>query len=492
MAQVVIGKSDEGLVTLELSRANRHGLVAGATGTGKTVTLQSLAEQLAAAGSSVFVSDVKGDLSGIALTGNGEAWVTEKFAVCGQAYAPRGNNVVFWDVAGKKGHPVRLTLSELGPLLLARLLDLSDVQTGVLQVVFQVADDEGLLLLDLKDLRALLGYVGEHAKEVSAKYGAVASVSLAGVQRALLGLEQEGGAGLFGEPALQVADLLGKGADGRGVIHVLDAVELMMRPRVYATFLLYLLSELFEDLPEVGDLEVPKLCLFFDEAHLLFADTPKPLMEKIEQVVRLIRSKGVGVYFVTQQPSDVPETVLAQLGNRVQHALRAATPQGQKDIKVAATTMASNPAFDTAEILPKLAVGEALVSFLDKKGVPMPVQRTAVLPPLSRVGPITDAERAEVMRNSPLRGRYEQAVDRESAAEMLAARVEDVAPVVLNKGGREPDGVWESMGKSAARQVGSSVVRAAVKEMSSNTVVRGVLREVGLSLVRGLLGGRSR
>lgn len=493
MAQVVIGLGQDGPVTLDLSRANRHGLVAGATGTGKTVTLQSLAEQLAAAGSSVFVSDVKGDLSGIALAGNGEGWITEKYAACGQAYAPRGNNVVFWDVAGEKGHPVRLTISELGPLLLARLLDLSDVQTGVLQVVFQVADDEGLLLLDLKDLRALLGYVGEHSKEISAKYGAVASVSLAGIQRALLGLEQEGGAELFGEPAIQVADLLGKGADGRGVIHVLHAVELMQRPRIYGVFLLYLLSELFEDMPEVGDLAVPKLCLFFDEAHLLFKDTPKPLMEKIEQVVRLIRSKGVGVYFVTQQPSDVPESVLGQLGNRVQHALRAATPQGQRDIKVAASTMASNPKFETAEVLPRLAVGEALVSVLDKQGVPTPVQMTKVLPPLSRVGPVSDGERAEILRQSALRGRYEAVVDRESAYEVLGARVEaagEAAPV--KKGGREPQGLWEAMGKSAARQVGSSVVRAAVKEVSGNTVVRGVLREVGLSLVRGLLGGRSR
>ena len=501
MTQVIIGKGGDGLVTLELSRVNRHGLVAGATGTGKTVTLQSLAEQMAAAGSSVFVSDVKGDLSGIAMAGNGDEWITKRYAECAQVYAPRANDVVFWDVAGKAGHPVRVTISELGPLLLAKLLELSDVQTGVLQVVFQVADDEGLLLLDMADLRAMLTHVGEHAAEISKKYGAVASVSLAGIQRALLGLEQEGGTDLFGEPALQVADLLGKGSDGRGMIHVLHAVELMRRPRIYAVFLLYLLSELFEDMPEVGDLAVPKLCLFFDEAHLMFNDTPKPLMDKIEQVVRLIRSKGVGVYFVTQQPSDVPQTVLGQLGNRVQHALRAATPQGQQDIKVAATTMATNPKFKTEDVLPKLGVGEALVSVLDKSGVPMPVQKTDILPPLSRVGPITDSERAEVIRNSPLRGRYEQVVDRESASEMLAARVEASGATdgaVQAHHGREPQSLWMTVGKaaasSAARQVTSAVVREVVggRGRSAQSIAGSVMGAVATSLVRGLLGGRSR
>ncbi|PZP39795.1 MAG: ATP-binding protein [Pseudomonas fluorescens] len=490
MVGILLGKGGDGPVVLDTVRANRHGLVAGATGTGKTVTLQSLAEQLAAAGSSVFVSDVKGDLSGIALAGNGESWITQKYAECGQAYVPRANNVVFWDVTGTNGHAARLTVSELGPLLLARLLDLSEAQTGVLQVVFQVADDENLLLLDMADLRAVLGYVGENAAAISKQYGAVTGVSLAGIQRALLGFEQDGGKGLFGEPALQVVDLLARGVDGRGIIHVLHAVELMQRPKVYAVFLLYLLSELFENLPEVGDLPVPKLCLFFDEAHLLFTDAPKPLLQKIEQVVRLIRSKGVGVYFVTQQPSDVPDSVLAQLGNRVQHALRAATPQGQKDIKVAARTMAANPAFKTEDVLPKLAVGEALISVLDTKGVPLPVQQTAILPPLSRVGPLSDRERADVVRNSPLRGRYEQTFDRESASEILAARIEGVeaAPAAAKSatGGRARDGIFETMAKSAARQVGNTVVREAVKQASKNTMVRGVLRDIGLSVVRGL------
>lgn len=492
MAQVIVGKTDKGLLEFDLAKANRHGLVAGATGTGKTVTLQTLAEQMAAAGTSVFVSDVKGDLSGIAMAGDGAAWVTKGYADCALPYAPRANNVVFWDVEGQSGHPVRLTMSELGPLLLAKLLDLNDVQTGVLQVVFQVADNEKLLLLDMADLRAVLQYVGENAAQISKTYGNVAAGTLASIQRGLLGLEQEGGTALFGEPALQVQDLLTRGADGRGTIHVLDAVQLIQKPKIYAVFLLYLLSELFEDLPEVGDVAVPKLALFFDEAHLLFNDTPKPLLEKIEQVVRLIRSKGVGVYFVTQQPSDVPETVLAQLGNRFQHALRAATPQGQKDIKVAATTMASNPAFNTAEVLPKLGVGEALVSVLDDKGVPTPVQITKILPPSSRVGPISAAERAQVIANSPLRGRYEQAVDRESAYEVLAARVADAPAEPVKTGGRQPQGLMETMGKSVARQMGSTAVRVAVKELSSNTMVRGVLRDVGLSLVRGLLGGRSR
>lgn len=492
MATVTVGKTDMGLLEFDLAKANRHGLVAGATGTGKTVTLQALAERMAADGVNVFVSDVKGDLSGIAMAGDGAGWVTGAYANAGVAYQPRANNVVFWDTAGKSGHPVRLTVSELGPLLLAKLLDLSDVQTGVLQVVFKVADDEKLLLLDMEDLKAVLRHVGENAAGISKTYGNVASGSLASIQRALLGLEQEGGDALFGEPALQVADLLGRVGDGRGTIHVLDAVQLMQKPKVYAVFLLYLLSELFEDLPEIGDVAVPKLCLFFDEAHLLFNDTPKPLLEKIEQVVRLIRSKGVGVYFVTQQPSDVPETVLAQLGNRFQHALRAATPQGQQDIKVAARTMASNPAFDTAEALPKLAVGEALVSVLDGKGVPTPVEMTKILPPVSRVGVITAAERAEVIQNSPLRGRYEQVVNRESAYEVLAVRMADTPAAPEKKAGRQPQGLMETMGKSVARQVGSTAVRVAVKELSSNTMVRGVLRDVGLSLVRGLLGGRSR
>lgn len=494
MAQIIVGKSDQGPVTLELGRANRHGLIAGATGTGKTVTLQALAEQLAAAGCNVFVSDVKGDLSGIAAAGDSPEWATKRYAEMGLPYTAKANNVVFWDVAGANGHPVRATVSEIGPLLMARLLELNDTQTGVLQVAFRVADDEGLLLLDLRDLRSLLGFVGEHAKDISQQYGNVAPATLASIQRSLLTLEEQGGDKLFGEPALQTGDLLLRGNDGRGVIHCLHAVELMQSPRVYAVFLLYMLSELFENLPEVGDLPVPKLCFFFDEAHLLFNDAPKALLEKIEQVVRLIRSKGVGVYFVTQQPSDVPDNVLAQLGNRFQHALRAATPQGQKDIKVAATTMASNPAFDTAKVLPTLGVGWALVSTLDAKGVPLPVQQTAVLPPQSRVGPITSAERAAVVAASALRGRYEHTVDRVSAYEVIQQRLAeqkaDGADVKAGKGKAAAED--SGLGGMARDVVFGTKRRQGILEAAAKSVVRQVAGQVGRELLRGLLGGLKR
>lgn len=486
MVDVVLGKSDAGLVTLELARANRHGLIAGATGTGKTVSLQALAEQLAAAGCNVVVSDVKGDLAGMAMPGDGPEWVLARYKDVGVEYAPKAANVVLWDIAGKMGHPLRVTVSELGPLLLARLLDLSEVQEGVLQIVFQVADDEGLLLLDLKDLRALLTYVHDNAKALGATYGLISTASIAAIQRGLLAFEREGGADLFGEPAITVSDLLLRGPDGRGVVHMLHAVELMQQPRVYAMFLLYLLSELFEQLPEVGDVPVPKLAFFFDEAHLLFDNAPKALLEKVMQVVRLIRSKGVGVYFVTQQPSDVPDEVLAQLGNRVQHALRAATPQGQKAIKVAATTMAINPAFDTAGELPKLGVGWALVSVLDKKGIPQPVQKTAMLPPQSRVGVITDMERKQIIEQSMLRGRYESVFDRVSAFEMLqkrvapdadAAVVEKTSTVKTEETGALSEFLW------------GTKRRQGVVETATKTVVRQVAGQLGREILRGLLGG---
>lgn len=491
MPTIILGQADNGPVALELSRANRHGLIAGATGTGKTVTLHTIAEQLAAAGCNVFVSDVKGDLAGMAMPGDAPAWATQRYEAMGIPYAPAANSVVFWDVAGKAGHPLRVTMSELGPVLLGRLLDLNDTQTGVLQIVFKVADNEGLMLLDMKDLRALLTYVSDNAKTIGGQYGNVSPTTVATIQRALLTLETEGGADLFGEPALQVNDLLVRGANGRGVVHMLHAVSLMQQPRVYATFLLYLLSELFEQLPEVGDIAVPKLCFVFDEAHLLFQNAPKPLLEKVTQVVRLIRSKGVGVYFVTQQPSDVPDDVLAQLGNRIQHALRAATPQGQKDIKVAATTMASNPAFDTAKALPTLGVGEALVSVLDAKGIPTPVQITKILPPHSRVGPISEAERTAIIQASPLRGRYDNAFDRPSAFEMLMQRSQQQAPANTpasaagaGSNADKPSAIGEFLWGTKRRQ--------GVVETAGKAVVRQVAGQIGRELLRGLLGGLRR
>ena len=497
MAEILIGQVNGkggGTVALDLSRANRHGLIAGATGTGKTVTLQSLAEQLAKAGCNVFVSDVKGDLSGIAMPGEGQSWISQKYQQLKQPYKPQACPVTFWDVNGKLGYPARATMSELGPLLLGRLLDLNDTQTGVLQIVFRVADDQPLPLLDLKDLRALLGYVGDNAKQISTQYGNVSPASLGTIQRALLTLEQDGDVSFFGEPALQVSDLLAK-SGGQGMIHVLDATKLMQAPRIYATFLLYLMGELFEQLPEVGDLPVPKLCFFFDEAHLLFNEAPKPLLEKVVQVVRLIRSKGVGVYFVTQQPSDVPEDVLGQLGNRIQHALRAATPQGQKDIKVAATTMASNPDFDTAKVLPTLAVGEALVSVLDAKGIPTPVQRTFILPPESRVGPITTAERGQIMASGSLAGRYDQSIDRESAFEMLQGRLQQAqatgAQVNAGKGKASADdaSAYGQAGQMAKDVLLGTGRRQGLLEAAAKTVVRQMAGQVGRSLLRGLLGG---
>jgi len=403
-------------------RANRHGVVAGATGTGKTVTLQIMAQGFSDAGVPVFCADVKGDLSGIALPGSPNEKLLARAQSMGLTLNPKAAPVVFWDLYGLKGHPIRTTVSEIGPLLLARMLNLNDVQEGVLSVVFHVADAEGLLLLDLDDLRAMLVHVGENAERIGREVGNVAPTSIASIQRALLQLEQQGGKAFFGEPALKLDDMMRTGLDGRGQVNVLDATKLMNSPRLYAAFLLWLLSELFEQLPEVGDPEKPRLVFFFDEAHLLFNDTPDALREKVEQVVRLIRSKGVGVYFVTQNPADIPDSVLAQLGNRIQHALRAYTPSEQRGLKAASESFRPNPAFNTAEAIQGLGVGEALVSTLDEKGAPNIVGRTAIRPPDSRLGPATDAERAQVMAASPVRGLYETVVDRESAEEILAAR----------------------------------------------------------------------
>jgi DNA helicase HerA-like ATPase len=488
---IVVAKSDRELVLLP-SMANRHGLVAGATGTGKTVSLQVLAEGLSRIGVPVFLADVKGDLSGIAAAGGNNPKVVERATKLGMKLTPAASPVVFWDVFGKSGHPLRATVSEMGPLLLARLLGLNDTQSAVLTLVFKVADDTGLLLLDLKDLRAMVQHVGDNAKALTTQYGNVSAASIGAIQRGLLTLEQQGGEKLFGEPALDVADLIQTDGSGRGVVNVLAADELYQRPSMYAAVLMYLLAELFERLPEVGDLEKPKLALFFDEAHLLFTDAPKALEDKIEQVVRLIRSKGVGVYFVTQNPLDVPDLILAQLGNRVQHALRAFTPRDQKAVKAAAETLRANPKLDVAKTITELAVGEALVSLLDEQGRPGIVERALVCPPSGRVGPITADERKTIVAQSVLAGHYEQEIDRESAYEKLRGRAADVAAkqaappatpdapapsrppgpaasdasvlreVLLGttgpRGGHH-DGLVQAAAKSAARAVGSQLGR---------------------------------
>ena len=405
------------------SLANRHGLVTGATGTGKTVTLQMLAEHFSRIGVPVFMADVKGDLSGIAAAGATSPKLSERLKTTGfEAPAWSASPVAFWDVFGKRGVPVRATISDLGPLLLSRLFNLNPTQQGVLTLIFKVADDNGLLLLDLKDLRAMLQFAGDNASTFTTKYGNISTASIGAIQRSLLEVERQGGASFFGEPMLDVDDLLQTDAQGRGMVNVLAAEELIRSPKLYAIFLLWLLSDLFERLPEVGDPDKPTLVFFFDEAHLLFTDAPQPLIEKIEQVVRLIRSKGVGVYFVTQSPADVPDTVLGQLGNRVQHALRAFTPRDQKAVKTAADTLRPNPKVDIGQAITELAVGEALVSMLDAKGSPTMTERAWMAPPASRIGPITDAERTAVREQTkPLYGHYEQAIDRESAFEKLAA-----------------------------------------------------------------------
>jgi len=461
---------------------NRHGLIAGATGTGKTVTLQSMAEGFSALGVPVFMADVKGDLSGMSQPGGGNPKVDARVELLGLTdYKPQASPVTFWDVFGKKGHPVRTTVAEMGPLLLARMLNLNDVQGGVINSIFKIADDKGWLLLDLKDLRAMSQHAAENSAEYQTEYGNISAASVGALQRSLLQLETEGGDLLFGEPAMNLDDLMQTDSQGRGVINILASDQLFNSPRVYATLLLWLLSELFEKLPEVGDLEKPKLVFFFDEAHLLFTDAPQALMQKIEQVVRLIRSKGVGVYFVSQNPLDIPDIVLGQLGNRVQHALRAFTPRDQKAVNAAAETFRVNPKVDVATAITELGVGEALVSFLDEKGIPTPVERAFICPPQSRIGPATDAERAAVINNSVLRGFYEKQVDRESAYEVLKARAAQSATQAEegkgfdwggilggNKSSRS-DSILESAAKSTARAIGSQLGRS---------IIRGVLGSI--------------
>ena len=424
-----LAKSEDGYPALLPQMANRHGLITGATGTGKTVTLQSIAERLSFAGVPVFMADVKGDLSGMGAAGVVTPKLEARLKDLGlEGFAPYANPVAFWDVFGQGGIPVRATISDMGPLLLARLLNLNDTQTGVLQLVFKIADDQGLLLLDLKDLRAMVQHVGEHAKDYTTEYGNVAPASIGAIQRGLLTLEAQGGDIFFGEPMLDINDLMKVDENGRGVINILSAEKLVQAPALYSTFLLWLLAELFEQLPEAGDLDKPKLVFFFDEAHLLFTDAPQALTDKVEQVVRLIRSKGVGVFFVTQNPLDVPEKILGQLGNRVQHALRAFTPRDQKAVQSAAQTMRANPKFDAATVITELGVGEALVSLLDEKGRPNVVDRSMIFPPASRLGPLTADERRALIKASPFHAVYDQTVDRESAYEILRGKPAAAGP----------------------------------------------------------------
>jgi hypothetical protein len=471
--------------------ANRHGLIAGATGTGKTVSLQIMAEAFSKRGVPVFLADVKGDLAGLSQAGTANPKLEDRAQRIGLGdYAYGSSPVVFWDLYAKQGHPVRTTASEMGPLLLARLLDLNETQEGVLYAAFKLADDEGLLLLDLKDLRSLLAFVGDNAKALSAEYGNIARQSVGAIQRRLLVLEEQGGEMFLGEPALELHDLMRTTYDGHGFINILAADQLMQQPKLYSTFLLWLLSELFEELPEVGDPDKPKLVFFFDEAHLLFDDAPKALLDKIEQVVRLIRSKGVGVYFVTQNPLDVPDEVLAQLGNRVQHALRAFTPRDQKAVRAAADTFRSNEKLDTRKVITELGVGEALVSTLTGKGIPSPVERTLIRPPSSRMGPVTPEERQAVLTRSPVAGRYDQPVDRESAHEILKKRAEEKARLEAETQQREAEEKQREAEEKKHRSPGSR--RQGVFEAMVKSVVRSVGSSVGRRIARGILGSLTR
>ena len=486
---ILVAKKDKDEFYLLPQMANRHGVITGATGTGKTVTLQRMAEGFSQRGVPVFMADIKGDLTGVSQAGGGNPKIDDRNKQLGIEPQFTGFPVTLWDVFGKQGSPLRATVSEMGPLLLARMLELNDTQEGVLTLAFKYADDNGLLLLDLKDLTSLLQFVGENADELTTQYGNVSKASVGAIQRGLLQMDQQGAEDFFGEPAVKLDDFM-QTISGKGVLNLLAADQLINSPKVYSTFLLWLLSELFENLPEAGDLEKPKLVFFFDEAHLLFTDAPSALVEKVEQVVRLIRSKGVGVYFVTQNPADIPEKVMAQLGNRVQHALRAYTPQEQKAVKVAATTFRENPKVDTEKAITELGVGEVLISLLDDKGVPTMVDRAFVVPPEGHIGPITPEQRQQLMSTSLVAGIYDKPVDRESAFEILqqkaqakaaaqqqadaqeeAAKQQAEADKAARAAARAPDSMWESIGKSVARSASSSIGRS-----------------IGTQIVRGVLG----
>ena len=501
MTEILIGRNDNTSVSLDPHYGNRHGMIAGATGTGKSVSLMVLAEGFSRLGVPCFLADAKGDLAGLCMAANapGDKLKARLDKLKLTDWKPQANPVVFWDIYGKLGHPVRATISEMGPPLLGRVLELNDTQQGVLEVVFKLADEQGWLLLDLADLRALLAYAADNAKAVSGRYGLISTASIAAIQRALLQLENDGADQFFGEPALDLADLMRQDMSGRGIINVLAADQLIMQPRLYSTFLLWLLSELFEQLPEVGDLDQPKLVFFFDEAHLLFDDAPPALQQRVEQVVRLIRSKGVGVYFCSQNPDDVPGVILGQLGNRIQHALRAFTPRDQKAVKAAAETFVANPKLNVVEAITKLAVGDALVSTLASGGVPTPVEQVMVTTPCCRIGAITDAERATIRQRSPVGAKYDTAMNRDSAAEMLAARADaKAAPsaAVPTAGGATATGA-AAPATTAGSPWGGAVHdalfgtkrRQGMVETMGKQVMRTMGSQIGRQILRGVLGG---
>lgn len=503
--KIFVGKSTKPEY-LELRLANRHGLITGATGTGKTVSLQVLAEGFSDAGVPVFAADIKGDLSGVATAGSQKDFIDKRLTDVGlPPFAPQSYPTVFWDVFGAQGHPIRATVSDMGPLLLARLLELNETQEGVLNIMFRVAEDEGMAMLDLADLRSMAINVGERSKELSMKYGNVASASVGAIQRRLLVLEEQGADQFFGEPALDIQDIMKSTYDGKGFINLLAADQLFQKPRLYATFLLWLLTRLWDEMPEVGDPDKPKLVFFFDEAHLLFDEAPKALIERVEQVARLIRSKGVGVYFVTQSPADVPDDVLGQLGNRIQHALRAFTPRDRRAVKAAAETFRQNPDFDAFEAITEMGVGEALTSFLDGKGRPGVVQRTLIRPPTSRLGPAKKTERKAVFADSPVAGRYDKAIDRESAFEKLQARAAKAAAeaeaaekreaeerrLALEEKRREKEEREErrrERSRSSGRSRSSTRRRASRRDTVLQSAAKSVARSLGRELVRGLMG----
>ncbi len=486
---ILIGGNGTNKVVLPASTANRHGLIAGATGTGKTVSLQVLAEHFSSIGVPVFLADVKGDLSGLAAAGKNHEKIEARIQTIGiEGFTLQPSPTAFWDLFGKKGHPIRTTISDMGPLLLSSLLELNDTQTGVLYSAFKIADDNGLLLLDLKDLRSMLNWMGDNAGELSSEYGNITTASIGAIQRRFLVLEEEGAENFFGEPALRLDDLMITDFSGRGVVSILDVTDLINNsPRLYATFLLWLLAELFENLPEVGDPEKPKLVIFFDEAHLLFDRAPRALLDKIEQVVRLIRSKGVGVFFVTQNPLDIPNEILGQLGMRVQHALRAFTPRDKKAVKTVAETFRQNPGLDTETVISELGTGEALVSVLDLEGSPTPVERILIRPPESRIGPLSAAERAEIFGRSPFKGRYDEMVDRESAFELLKKRVAEEKRLEEAERAREEEEKRKKKSSGDSFWGGNSR-RQGIGEAMLKSVVRTVGSSLGRKIVRGILG----